>query len=53
VHRDPVTFTDGYFDEHCEPPWDHAQLPWVDFGVPDATELRVALEGRRVRSEGG
>ena len=33
-----------YFDEHWAPPWDHAHLPWVDFGVPDATALRAALE---------
>lgn len=33
-----------YLDEHWAPPWDHAHLPWVDFGVPDAAELRVALE---------
>jgi protein-tyrosine phosphatase len=33
-----------YLDEHWAPPWDHAHLSWVDFGVPDARELRVALE---------
>jgi hypothetical protein len=33
-----------YFDTHWAPPWDHAHLPWVDFGVPDAAELRRALE---------
>ena len=33
-----------YLDTHWAPPWDHAHLPWVDFGVPDAAELRTALE---------
>lgn len=33
-----------YLDDHWAPPWDHARLPWADFGVPDATDLRVALE---------
>lgn len=40
---EPPTFG-VYFDEHWAPPWDHAQLRWADFGVPDAAELRVALE---------
>jgi hypothetical protein len=43
-----------YFDEHWAPPWDHVQLPWADFGVPDAAELRFALEdllGRARRGE--
>lgn len=33
-----------YLDQRWSPPWDHAHLPWVDFGVPDAQELRVALD---------
>jgi hypothetical protein len=33
-----------YLDSRWAPPWEHAHLPWVDFGVPDASELRVALE---------
>jgi hypothetical protein len=40
---EPPTFG-LYLDEHWAPPWDHAHLPWVDFGVPDAVALRVALE---------
>lgn len=39
----PPTFG-VYFDTRWAPPWDHAHLPWPDFGVPNAAELRVALE---------
>lgn len=42
-----------YLDDHWAPPWDHARLPWVDFGVPDADELRVALEALLVRARRG
>jgi hypothetical protein len=42
-----------YLDRRWAPPWDHAHLPWVDFGVPDATELRVALEDLLARSRRG
>ena len=42
-----------YFDRRWAPPWDHALLPWVDFGVPDANELRVALEDVLDRSRRG
>jgi hypothetical protein len=42
--RDPVPTFGLYLDRRWAPPWDHAHLRWVDFGVPDATELRVALE---------
>jgi hypothetical protein len=49
---DPPTFG-LYFDEHWAPPWDHAHLPWVDFGVPDAAALRAALEGVLERARRG
>jgi hypothetical protein len=42
-----------YLDEHWAPPWDHTRLPWADYGVPDATELRLALEGLRARARRG
>jgi hypothetical protein len=42
-----------YFDEHWAPPWDHAHLRWVDFGVPDASELRVSLEDVLARARRG
>ena len=42
-----------YLDEHWAPQWDHAQLPWVDFGVPDADALRVALEDLLDRARRG
>ncbi len=42
-----------YLDQRWAPPWDHAHLTWVDFGVPDATELRVALEDLLARSRRG
>jgi hypothetical protein len=42
-----------YLDERWAPPWDHAHLPWVDFGVPDADELRVALQDLLDRSRRG
>ncbi len=42
-----------YFDQRWSPPWDHTQLPWVDFGVPDVSELRVALEDVLARSRRG
>jgi hypothetical protein len=42
--RDPVPTFGLYLDRRWAPPWNHAHLRWVDFGVPDATELRVALE---------
>ena len=40
---EPPTFG-LYLDEHWAPPWDHAHLPWIDYGVPDAAALRTALE---------
>jgi hypothetical protein len=40
---EPPTFG-LYLDEHWAPPWDHAHLPWIDYDVPDAAELRAALE---------
>ena len=40
---DPVPTFGLYLDPRWAPPWDHAHLRWVDFGVPDASELRVAL----------
>lgn len=42
-----------YLDEHWAPPWDHAHLPWVDFGVPDASDLRLALKGVLARARRG
>lgn len=42
--RDPVPTFGLYLDQRWAPPWDHAHLPWVDFGVPDAAALRIALE---------
>lgn len=42
-----------YLDEHWAPPWEHAQLPWVDFGVPDAAELRIALQDVLERARRG
>jgi hypothetical protein len=42
-----------YLDERWAPPWDHAHLPWVDFGVPDAAELRAALEAVLDRARRG
>ena len=42
-----------YLDQRWSPPWEHTHLPWVDFGVPDATELRVALEDVLDRSRSG
>lgn len=42
-----------YLDEHWAPPWDHAHLTWVDFGVPDALELRAALEDVLARARRG
>ncbi len=42
-----------YLDRRWAPPWDHAHLPWIDFGVPDATELRAALEDVLARSRRG
>jgi hypothetical protein len=52
--RDRLPTFGLYLDQHWAPPWDHAHLQWVDFGVPDAIELRVALEdllGRARRGE--
>lgn len=49
---DPPTFG-LYLDERWSPPWDHAHLTWADFGVPDAGELRVALEDLLARSRRG
>jgi len=40
---EPPTFG-LYLDAHWAPPWDHAHLPWRDYGVPDAAALRAALE---------
>lgn len=42
-----------YLDQRWAPPWDHVHLPWVDFGVPDADELRVALDEVLDRSRRG
>jgi hypothetical protein len=42
-----------YLDPRWRPPWDHVHLPWADYGVPDATELRVALEDVLARSRRG
>jgi hypothetical protein len=42
-----------YLDQRWAPPWNHAHLAWVDFGVPDAAELRVALEDVLERSRRG
>lgn len=51
--RDQAPTFGLYLDQRWAPPWDHAHLPWVDFGVPDATELRVALEDVLARSRRG
>lgn len=51
--RDQAPTFGLYLDQRWAPPWDHALLPWVDFGVPDATELRVALEDVLDRSRRG
>jgi hypothetical protein len=42
-----------YLDPRWAPSWDHAHLRWVDFGVPDAAELRAALEDVLARSRRG
>ena len=42
-----------YLDERWAPPWDHTHLEWVDFGVPDAADLRRALEDVLDRSRRG
>jgi len=51
--RDQVPTFGLYLDQRWAPPWDHAHLPWADFGVPDANELRVALEDVLDRSRRG
>jgi hypothetical protein len=51
--RDQTPTFGLYLDQRWAPPWDHAHLPWVDFGVPDAIELRVALEDVLARSRRG
>jgi hypothetical protein len=51
--RDQAPTFGLYLDQRWAPPWDHAHLRWVDFGVPDATELRVALEDVLDRSRRG
>ena len=51
--RDQAPAFGLYLDQRWAPPWDHAHLPWVDFGVPDAIELRVALEDVLDRSRSG
>jgi hypothetical protein len=51
--RDKAPTFGLYLDQRWAPPWDHAHLPWVDLGVPDATELRVALEDVLDRSRRG
>ena len=38
--RDEAPTFGLYLDRRWAPPWDHVHLPWVDFGVPDAAELR-------------
>lgn len=52
TREEPPTFG-LYLDAHWAPPWDHAQLTWVDFGVPDAAELRAALEDLLDRARRG
>jgi len=52
-NRDQAPTFGLYLDQRWAPPWDHAHLPWVDFGVPDATELRVVLEDVLARSRRG
>lgn len=42
-----------YLDKHWAPPWDHTHLRWLDFGVPDTTELRVALDDLLDRARRG
>lgn len=50
---DPLPTFGLYLDQRWAPPWDHAHLRWVDFGVPDATELRVALDDLLERARRG
>jgi hypothetical protein len=42
-----------YLDFAWSPPWPHAHVEWEDFGVPDASELRTALEDVLARSRAG
>jgi hypothetical protein len=42
-----------YLDERWSPRWSHAHVPWPDFGVPDADELRRALEDVLARARDG
>jgi hypothetical protein len=51
--RDQAPTFGLYLDKHWAPPWDHAHLAWVDFGVPDPIELRIALEDVLDRSRRG
>lgn len=50
---DPAPAFGLYLDRRWAPPWDHTHLRWVDFGVPDAAELRVALDGVLDRARRG
>jgi len=52
-NRDQAPTFGLYLDPRWAPPWEHAHLPWADFGVPDATVLRVALEDLLNRSRRG
>lgn len=45
--RDQAPTFGLYLDQCWAPPWDHAHLRWVDFGVPDAPELRVESDEQR------
>jgi hypothetical protein len=51
--RDQAPTFGLYLDGRWAPPWDHAHLSWVDFGVPDPTELRIALEDVLARARRG
>lgn len=42
-----------YLDERWSPPWPHDHVTWPDFGVPDADELRAALEDALARARRG
>lgn len=43
-----------YLDERWAPPWEHARVPWPDFGVPsDLDALRDGLSAVRARAKAG
>ena len=43
-----------YLDEKWAPPWEHAKVPWPDFGVPsDLDALRDRLSAVLAAGEGG